>query len=92
MVMRFLYVFLLLLASASVSAQQVPSPPPIAAKAYLLTDFNSGQLLVSHNPQQRIEPASLTKLMTAYVVFNALRQKTIKPEQVVPVSTRAWKA
>jgi D-alanyl-D-alanine carboxypeptidase (penicillin-binding protein 5/6) len=90
--MRFLYVVLLLLASASVSAQQVPSAPPIAAKAYLLTDFNSGQVLVSHNPQQRVEPASLTKLMTAYVTFNALRQKTIKPEQVVPVSARASKA
>jgi serine-type D-Ala-D-Ala carboxypeptidase (penicillin-binding protein 5/6) len=90
--MRFLYVILLLLASASVSAQQVPSAPSIAAKAYLLTDFNSGQVLVSHNPQQRIEPASLTKLMTAYVTFNALRQKTIKPEQVVPVSARASKA
>jgi D-alanyl-D-alanine carboxypeptidase (penicillin-binding protein 5/6) len=91
-VMRFLCFFLLLLASASVPAQQAPSPPPIAAKAYLLSDFNSGQLLVSHNPQQRIEPASLTKLMSAYVTFNALRQKTLRPEQVVPVSTRAWKA
>ena len=92
MAMRFLYSFLLLLLPALVSAQQVPTLPPIAAKAYLLADYNSGQLLVSHNPQQRIEPASLTKLMTAYVTFAALQQKTLKPDQTVPVSTRAWKS
>ena len=90
--MQLLCGFLLLLAAASVSAQQVPSPPPIAAKAYLLLDYNSGQSLVSHNPEQRIEPASLTKLMTAYLTFSALRQKTLKPDQMVLVSTRAWKS
>jgi D-alanyl-D-alanine carboxypeptidase (penicillin-binding protein 5/6) len=90
--MQLLCGFLLLLAAASVSAQQVPSPPPIAAKAYLLLDYNSGQSLVSHNPEQRIEPASLTKLMTAYLTFGALRQKTLKPDQMVLVSTRAWKS
>lgn len=88
--MRFL--FFLLLTPALVCAQQVPTLPPIAAKAYLLADYNSGQLLVSQNVQQRIEPASLTKLMTAYVTFAALKQKTLTPEQVVPVSTRAWKS
>ena len=91
-VMQLLCGFLLLLAAASVSAQQVPSPPPIAAKAYLLLDYNSGQSLVSHNPEQRIEPASLTKLMTAYLTFSALRQKTLKPDQMVVVSSRAWKS
>ena len=90
--MRYLYSFLLLLVPAFVSAQQVPALPPIAAKAYLLADFNSGQLLVSHNVQQRIEPASLTKLMTAYVTFSALRQKTLSIDQTVPVSPRAWKS
>jgi D-alanyl-D-alanine carboxypeptidase (penicillin-binding protein 5/6) len=58
----------------------------------VLTDFNSGQQLVVHTPNQRVEPASLTKLMTAYLTFNALRQKTIKIDQIVPVSTRAWKS
>jgi serine-type D-Ala-D-Ala carboxypeptidase (penicillin-binding protein 5/6) len=90
--MRYLYLFLLLLLPAFVSAQQVPTLPPIAAKAYLLADFNSGQLLVSHNVQQRIEPASLTKLMTAYLAFSALRQKTLSIDQTVPVSPRAWKS
>ncbi|HEV7801182.1 MAG TPA: D-alanyl-D-alanine carboxypeptidase family protein [Burkholderiales bacterium] len=75
-------------------AQQsaAPTPPAIAAKAYVLTDFNSGQQLVLHNANNRIEPASLTKLMTAYLTFSALRQKTLKPDQIVPVSTRAWKS
>jgi D-alanyl-D-alanine carboxypeptidase (penicillin-binding protein 5/6) len=90
--MRYLYSFLLLLVPVFVSAQQVPTLPPIAAKAYLLADFNSGQLLVSHNVQQRIEPASLTKLMTAYLAFAALRQKTLSIDQAVPVSPRAWKS
>ena len=83
---------LLLLLPALACAQHVPTLPPIAAKAYVLADYNSGQLLVSHNPQQRVEPASLTKLMTAYVVFAALKQKTLKADQTVPVSARAWKS
>ena len=89
--MHFLFAVLLFLGATGVSAQ-APTLPPIAAKAYVLADYNSGQLLVSTNPQQRIEPASLTKIMTAYVVFSALRQKTLKPDQSVPVSPRAWKS
>jgi len=92
MVMHFLRALFLLLAPALLYAQQVPSPPPLAAKAYVLADYNSGQVLVAQNPQQRIEPASLTKLMTAYVTFNALKQKTLRPDQIVPVSARAWKS
>jgi len=69
-----------------------PPPPPIAAKAWLLYDFASAQTITSANPRQRIEPASLTKLMTAYLAFSALKQKTLTLEQVVPVSERAWKA
>ena len=90
--MRFLHAVLLLLASTIVCAQPVPTLPSVAARAYVLADYNSGQLLVSHNPQQRVEPASLTKLMTAYLVFNALRQKTLRGDQVVPVSPRASKS
>ena len=68
---------------ATISA---PPAPAVAAKAYLLVDYHSGQQLVAHNASQRVEPASLTKLMTAYVVFSALRQKRIRPDQAVPVS------
>jgi serine-type D-Ala-D-Ala carboxypeptidase (penicillin-binding protein 5/6) len=92
--MRALHALIFAFLSSALFAQQpaIPNAPPIAAKAYVLADFNSGQLLVSQNPNQRIEPASLTKLMTAYITFGALRQKILKLDQVVPVSTRAWKS
>ena len=70
---------------------QNPPAPVINAKAWLLLDLSSGQVLASQNPGERIEPASLTKLMTAYLVFSALKAKTIMQEQTVPVSERAWK-
>jgi serine-type D-Ala-D-Ala carboxypeptidase (penicillin-binding protein 5/6) len=73
-------------------AQVQPPAPSVEARAWLLFDVNSGQVLASRNASDRFEPASLTKLMTAYLVFGALKQKSLKPEQVVPVSTRAWKA
>ncbi len=69
-----------------------PSPAlSLAAKAYILTDFQSGQILVGQNLHERIEPASLTKLMTAHVVFSAIKQKRITLTQAVPVSARAWR-
>jgi D-alanyl-D-alanine carboxypeptidase (penicillin-binding protein 5/6) len=72
-------------------AQLVP-PPVIAAQAYLLLDVASGQVIAAENGDERREPASLTKLMTAYLVFAALRDKSITPSQQVPVSTAAWHA
>ncbi len=89
-------VFLLLLsfgiATASLAQSAHSSAPAVAAKSYLLLDFHSQQALVSHHPGERVEPASLTKLMTAYLTFAAIRQKQIQPTQTVPVSERAWKA
>ncbi len=92
--MRIAAALVLIFATLGVHAQQPPAvpAPTIAAKAHLLLDLTSNQWLASHQAQERFEPASLTKLMTAYLAFTALRQKTLKPEQVVPVSTRAWKA
>lgn len=82
--------------TAAVHAQSVPPaavpPPPIAAKAYVLLDALSGQTLVAQNADEPREPASLTKLMTAYVVFRALEDKEITPSQMVKVSQNAWKA
>jgi len=93
--MRLIIAFVVLLFPQLLFAQQaalpISAPPPVAAKAYLLLDFNSAQPLVSQNPDERVEPASLTKLMTAYLAFSALKQKTIKPDQIVPVSERAWR-
>ena len=63
----------------------------MAAKSYILIDFQTRQTLTGQNVHERIEPASLTKLMTAYVVFGALYQKRISLTQAVPVSERAWR-
>jgi D-alanyl-D-alanine carboxypeptidase (penicillin-binding protein 5/6) len=70
---------------------QAPPPLPIAAKAWVLLDMNADQLIASEAADERFEPASLTKLMTAYIVFDALKRKTITPDQVVPVSEKAWR-
>ncbi len=90
--MRILPALLFLALGANVLAQGTPTPPQVAAKSYLLYDFQSQQILAAESADERFEPASLTKLMTAYLVFNALKQKTLKPDQVVPVSRLAWKA
>ncbi len=83
-------VICLVVLSMQVSAQQQPDIS-IAAKAYMLSDYQSGQVLASKNAHERVEPASLTKLMTAYIVFSALKQNRIQRDQVVPVSSRAWR-
>ena len=88
--MRFLIAVLVSLFSLSALAQSVP-PPALAANAWVLVDHATGQVLAGKDPDARIEPASLTKLMTAYLTFAALKAGTIKPDQVVPVSTRAWR-
>lgn len=74
-----------------VIAQQLPTPPALAAKSWLLVEMASGQQLAAQAPDQRLEPASLTKLMTAYLSFAAIKQGTIKLDQAVPVSQKAWK-
>ena len=88
--MRFLITLFLVVFSLSATAQTPPAPS-LAANAWLLLDHNTGQVLTAHNPDERIEPASLTKLMTAYVTFAALQAGTISLEQEVPVSENAWK-
>jgi len=70
---------------------QVPQPPEIAARAYLLVDLTAQQVLTEFDADKPIEPASLTKLMTAYIVFDALKSKKIALQQTLGVSERAWK-
>jgi D-alanyl-D-alanine carboxypeptidase (penicillin-binding protein 5/6) len=72
-------------------AQQMPTPPALAAKAWLLVEAASGQELAAQGAEERIEPASLTKLMSAYLTFDAIRQGTIKRDQMVQVSEKAWR-
>ncbi len=78
---------------AVVNAQTTPllAAPEVAANAYLLIDVTANQILASKNIDAPIEPASLTKLMSAYVVFDALKAKKIDLKQTMPVSERAWK-
>ncbi|MEK9775500.1 MAG: D-alanyl-D-alanine carboxypeptidase family protein [Quisquiliibacterium sp.] len=89
--MRFILAALLASLFASVVGAQ-PTPPAIAARSWLLLDVTSGQVLASNQPDLKIEPASLTKLMTAYLAFTALREKRLTLEQRPPVSKAAWKA
>ena len=70
---------------------QTPAPPEVAARAYLLIDITAQQVLAEREADKPVEPASLTKLMTAYLVFDALKAKKISLEQTLPVSERAWK-
>jgi serine-type D-Ala-D-Ala carboxypeptidase (penicillin-binding protein 5/6) len=82
---------LLWLAGAFAGAQaQVPLPPEIAARSYLLLDLTSNQTLAERDADAPADPASLTKLMTAYVVFTALNEKRLSLTQPVAVSRRAW--
>src|SRR5262249_47776951 len=81
-----------LVATQDLAIAQPTPPPVIAAQAYLLLDVASGQVIAAENADERREPASLTKLMTAYLAFAALRDKAITPSQQVTVSTAAWHA
>jgi serine-type D-Ala-D-Ala carboxypeptidase (penicillin-binding protein 5/6) len=89
--MRFLP-FLIALVTFSVNAQTAtPTPPALTAKAWLLLDYASGQVLAAQEADTRLEPASLTKVMTTYLVAAALKAKTVAPEQNVTISERAWR-
>jgi len=85
-------IFLSLMAAVCLSAAaQTPQAPEIAARSYLLMDVTADQLLAQQDIDMSVEPASLTKLMTAYLVFDALRTKKLDLQQTLPVSERAWK-
>lgn len=87
------YVLAALLAAVCLSAeaQGLPQPPEVAARSYLLLDVTANQILAAKDIDSPVEPASLTKLMSAYLVFDALRAKKLDLKQALPVSERAWK-
>jgi D-alanyl-D-alanine carboxypeptidase (penicillin-binding protein 5/6) len=76
---------------AIASTPPVPAAPQLGANSYILVDFDSDQILVEHNADMSVEPASITKLMTAYVVFAELVQGNIALEDSVSISERAWR-
>ena len=92
--MKRLFALLFAVATAltGVAAQaQAVQPPEIAARSYLLFDVTTNQVLAAKDPDSPIEPASLTKLMSAYLVFQALKDKKLTLTQTLPVSERAWR-
>jgi D-alanyl-D-alanine carboxypeptidase (penicillin-binding protein 5/6) len=82
----------LIAAGPAAAGPPVPPPPALPAKGYVLLDAFSGRILVGQNDVERLEPASLTKLMTSYVVFHALKDGKLRLDQEVPISEHAWKA
>lgn len=70
---------------------QVPSPPDVAARSYILYDYASQQVLAEKNADQRVAPASITKVLTSYVVFDEFRQKRLSPDDLVLISEKAWR-
>lgn len=90
--MNIVPLLLLLLLSSSVThAGFIPPAPTLNASGYILVDAHSGQTLVTHNGEERLEPASLTKIMTGYVVFKELTNGRIRLDEEVLISEKAWR-
>jgi serine-type D-Ala-D-Ala carboxypeptidase (penicillin-binding protein 5/6) len=88
--MKFIPVLIFTLVVASAALAQAQQPPDVAAQKYLVIDLTSDKVLAQRDADSTAEPASLTKLMTAYLVFSAIRDKKLSLEQTLPVSLRAW--
>ncbi len=82
---------LALLVPAAVLQAQVPSPPALDATGYVLMDFHSGDVIAEDAPSERVEPASITKLMTSYIVFRELAAGRLALDDIVRVSEKAWR-
>lgn len=81
----------LLLAVGTVHAAPVPSAPQLGARSYLLYDYHTGQVLAARDPEVPQPPASLTKVMTAYVAFDALQKGDLKLDEEITISKDAWR-
>jgi D-alanyl-D-alanine carboxypeptidase (penicillin-binding protein 5/6) len=94
MIRSLLATALLSLATLSLAsaAAPIPAPPAVPARAYLLEDYQSSRVLASDHADDRMEPASLTKLMTAYIVFTALHDGRLKLTDMVTISEHAWRS
>ncbi len=86
-----LLVFALMSFNVAQAAKPMPAPPEVAAKNYLLIDFASGKVLAEKNADKQIEPASITKLMTAYVVYRELDEDRLSMDDIVVISEKAWR-
>lgn len=94
---RFLHTFILALSllavmgKAQAEAALIPAPPQLAATGYLLVDADSGKVLVEHNADEQLPPASLTKMMTSYIVSGEIERGNLSEDTMVPISVKAWK-
>ena len=91
LVQRFIVLAVLTVTPTVWAAQIVPSAPQLAAKSYMLMDAASGEVLVEHNGDERLPPASLTKLMTAYIATLEIQKGQISDSDMVTVSEKAWR-
>ena len=85
------YLLLMTLASLAQAGPPVPRAPEVGARAYLVEDFHSGSTIAEKNADQPVEPASITKLMSAYVIFSEIRNGTLALEDKVRISKKAWR-
>ena len=91
MIKKTLSFFISIIFLATVNASPIPPAPKVNVKSYVLMDFDSGMILASSNPDLTLPPASITKIMTAYIAFTELKEKNITPDEEILVSKKAWK-
>ncbi|MFT4531669.1 MAG: D-alanyl-D-alanine carboxypeptidase (penicillin-binding protein 5/6) [Gammaproteobacteria bacterium] len=91
-IMRFLQLCLFVVFSSSATAAVIiPKPPVLDASAYILMDADSGRIIVEHNADQQLPPASMTKMMTSYIAVHELVEGKVQEDTQVPISVNAWK-
>ncbi len=88
---RYFFFAICLAAFPSMVLAQASRAPDLEAKSYILADFDSGQIIVQKNPDKKIEPASITKMMSAYIIYEALAEGAIAKSDQVTISEKAWK-
>lgn len=89
--MRLPVLLLLAVLGSSAHALSVPQPPEVSARSFVLVDFQSGQVLAEKDSHLRLDPASITKIMAAYVAFDELKAGHVKPDDEVLISEKAWR-
>ena len=91
MIKKALSIFICILFIANTNASPIPPAPKVNVKSYVLMDFDSGMILASSNEDLTLPPASITKIMTAYIAFTELKEKNISLDEEILVSKKAWK-
>lgn len=87
----FIFILAFLHFNLALAAMPIPAPPDVAAKNYYVIDFASGKVLAEKNPDEKIEPASITKMMTSYVVYKELEENRLSMDDMVDISEKAWR-